>query len=163
MVARIVRPFLVPSSRVEKGYRPWIRPGDEDLVDLTWLPRVVQWLAHWEGLQGQWSSEGANPPVWGMAPLALKVLSEHLPPEGPAPDVGGTWDGGYELSWVDERMFISVLLDPRNGVTCAFSDLRSGIDDSGEFVVDGRDSRLVDLLRAITDRALVEGSVGVTR
>ena len=33
---------------------------------------------------------------------------------------------GYELSWAGSAMFISVLLDPVNGVSCSYSDDRSG-------------------------------------
>ena len=137
----------------EGGYGSWFGNSEPAFQLPVWLGDVISSLGSWEGLQGEWASDGAKPVAWGMSALALRVLSEHLPAEGPAPTVGATWDGGYELSWAGSAMFISVLLDPVNGVSCSYSDDRSGREVEDEFSVDGRNDVLSELLKQFTDDA----------
>ena len=135
----------------ESNYQLWFVDPQPVFQPPNWLAAVIRSLGTWEGLQGEWASDGAKPVAWGMSALALRVLSEHLPDEAPAPTVGATWDGGYELSWAGVGMFISILLDPAKGVSCSFNDSRSGIESRGEFAVDCLNNQLVNLLNAFTD------------
>ena len=137
----------------EAGYESLFGESKPSLQLPVWLGGVVRSLGSWEGLQGEWASDGAKPVAWGMSALAVVVLSEHLPAEGPAPTLGATWDGGYELSWAGRDMFISILLDPAKGAFCSYSDTRSGRESKGDFAVDGRNRRLVELLKEFTDNA----------
>lgn len=145
--------MLLTNVSHEPGYDSWLQTAKSDLQLPGWLDEVIRSLGTWEGLQGEWASDGPKPVAWGMSALALRVLSEHLPVEGPAPTVGATWDGGYEISWVGHDMFISILLEPLKGVTCSYSDDRHGMKVEEEFAVEGRNKRLEQLLQQFTDHA----------
>ena len=92
---------------------------------LAWSPAVRENLARlpWGG--DTWSSEDAKPLTPGAVIELLLLIQDFLPPDGPAPVISPTWDGGVQADWELGDLYLEIEVVPDGETRICFVDERS--------------------------------------
>ena len=109
---------------------------------LAWSPAVRENLARLPWGVDSWSSEDAKPLVAGAVIDLLLLLQDFLPPEGPAPAISPTWDGGVQTDWELGDVYLEIEIVPDGVTRCCFVDERGDEAVEEEFEIDGQEDKL---------------------
>lgn len=134
---------IVFSDEAESNPRPylaWSSAVRENLARLPW------------GTDG-WSSEGAKPLAAGAVIELLLLLQDFLPPDGPAPAISPTWDGGVQADWELGDLYLEIEILPDGGIRCCFVDERGEDAVEEEFELVGHDDKLRSQMAVIATAA----------
>ena len=119
-------------GEVDTGSRPY----------LAWSPAVRESLARLPWGAAAWSSEDAKPLEPGAVIELLLLLQDFLPPDGPAPAISPTWDGGVQADWELGDLYLELEVAPDGPTRCCFVDERGEGTVEEEFELAGREDTL---------------------
>ena len=122
----------VVRGEAESGPRPY----------LAWSSAVRENLARLPWGADAWSSEGAKPLAAGAVIELLLLLQDFLPPDGPAPVISPTWDGGVQADWELGDLYLEIEIVPDGATRCCFVDERGDETVEEEFELDGYEDKL---------------------
>lgn len=111
-------------------------------IRLLWLPAVMENLDRLPWGVDAWSSEGAQPLVDGAVVRLLFLLQDFLPPDGPAPVISPTWDGGVQADWELGDLYLELEAVPNGPTRCCFVDERGQEPFEEEFELQGNEAAL---------------------
>ena len=109
---------------------------------LAWFQAVMENLARLPWGLDAWSSEGAEPLVDGAVARLLFLLQDFLPPDGPAPVISPTWDGGVQADWELGDLYLELEVVPNGPTRCCFVDERGQVPIEEEFELGGHEDSL---------------------
>ena len=109
---------------------------------LAWSPAVRENLARLPWGAAAWSSEDAKPLAPGAVIELLLLLQEFLPPDGPAPVISPTWDGGLQADWELGHLYLEIEIVPDGATRCCFVDERGDEAVEEEFELGGQEDKL---------------------
>ena len=72
----------------------------------------------------------------------LLLLQDFLPPDGPAPAISPTWDGGVQADWELGDLYLEIEVVPDGETRCCFVDERSTVAVEEEFEIGGHEDVL---------------------
>ena len=109
---------------------------------LAWFTAVMENLGRLPWGVDAWSSEGAEPLIDGAVARLLFLLQDFLPPDGPAPVISPTWDGGVQADWELGDLYLEVEVVPNGPTRCCFVDERGQEPIEEEFELGGHEANL---------------------
>ena len=109
---------------------------------LAWFPAVMENLERLPWGVDTWSSESAQPLADGAVARLLFLLHNFLPPDGPAPAISPTWDGGVQADWELGNLYLELEVTPNGPTRCCFVDERGAPPVEAEFELDGNETAL---------------------
>ncbi len=109
---------------------------------LAWSPAVRENLARLPWGADAWSSEDAKPLAPGAVIELLLLLQDFLPPDGPAPAISPTWDGGVQADWELGDLYLELEVVPAGPTRRCFVDERGEGTVEEEFELAGREDTL---------------------
>ena len=124
---------------------------------LAWSPAVRENLARLPWGADVWSSESARPLAAGAVIELLLLLQDFLPPDGPAPVISPTWDGGVQADWELGELYLEIEIVPDGATRCCFVDERGDAVVEEEFDLDGHEDKLRAHLTVIATAASGDG------
>ena len=119
--------------------------GETDIPSrpyLAWSPAVRENLARLPWGRDAWSSEDAKPLAPGAVIELLLLLQDFLPPDGPAPAISPTWDGGVQADWELGDLYLELEVMPDGPTRCCFVDERGEEIIEEEFELAGHEDAL---------------------
>ena len=108
---------------------------------LAWSLAVRENLARLPWGAAEWSSEDAKPLTPG-AVIELLLLQDFLPPDGPAPVISPTWDGGVQADWELGDLYLELEIVPNGPARCCSVDERGAVAIEEEFEIGGHEDVL---------------------
>lgn len=124
---------------------------------LAWSPAVRESLARLLWGVDAWSSEDAKPLAAAAVIELLLLLQDFLPPDGPAPVISPTWDGGVQADWELGDLYLEIEIVPDGETRCCFVDERGDEAVEEEFELDGQEDKLRARLLIIAAAASSDG------
>lgn len=109
---------------------------------LEWFQAVMGNLDRLPWGIDAWSSEGAEPLSDGAVARLLFLLQDFLPPDGPAPVISPTWDGGVQADWELGDLYLEIQVVPNGPTRCCFVDERGQEPIEQEFELGGHEGNL---------------------
>ena len=91
---------------------------------LAWFSTVMENLARLPWGSDAWSSEGARPLSDEAVTTLLLLLRDFLPPDGPAPVISPTWDGGVQADWELGDLYLEIEIAPDGATRVLRSQIR---------------------------------------
>ena len=120
---------------------------------LAWSPAVRENLACLPWGTAAWSSEDAKPLAPGAVIELLLLLQDFLPPDGPAPVISPTWDGGVQADWELGDLYLEIEIVPDGATRCCFVDERGEEAVEEEFELGGHEDALRSRMAVIVTAA----------
>lgn len=120
---------------------------------LRWFQAVMENLDRLPWGVAAWSSEDAQPLIDEAVARLLFLLQEFLPPDGPAPVISPTWDGGVQADWELGDLYLELEVVPSGLTRCCFVDERGAEMIEEEFELHGNEATLRVHISAIATAA----------
>lgn len=120
---------------------------------LAWFPKVVENLDRLPWGTDTWSSESAKPLVDGAVMRLLLLLQRFLPPDGPAPVISPTWDGGVQADWELGDLYLELEVVPDGATRICFVDERGAEMIEEEYDLVGHEDNLRTAMAVVVSAA----------